>query len=183
MATNPILEQLSIAKRELSDLDQQINDLLQKRAAARARVDAFELSAKYIQDMQPQGKTAARSSASPRQRMPSDDWRRIFGELCTRYQSGFGYDEVMGVAASLGIGDLKKPSLRTKMMNLANSGYAERLDEGRFRITQEGMKYFGLLKPETNEASEQSAHEAPQVTEGAGIPFFENEDVDDDVFR
>lgn len=163
MTTNPILEQLSTAKAELASLDEQINDLLQKRAAARARVEAFELSAKYIQDMQPQSKSNSRATGS-RQRMPSDDWKRIFGELCDRYGHGFGYEDVMGVAVSLGINDLKKPSLRTKMMNLANNDYAERIGDGRFRITQKGKEYFGLLKPGTNEASEQDAREAPQVT-------------------
>ena len=171
--SNPILDKLQDAKRDLEVLDERINTLLQQRAAAKARIEAFELSAKYIQDMQPAAKSGVKLSNS-RQRMPSDDWKRIFGALCERYAHGFGYDDVLGVAAGLGISDLKKPSLRTKMMNLSNNGHAERVDDGRFRITDAGKKYFGLVAPETIEASLPERPEASKVTEGAATPSNES---------
>ncbi len=180
MATNPILEQLEAAKRELAVIDRQIADLNTRRAAAEARVEAFTLSAKYLQDMQAPSKNAAKSDR-PRLRMPSDDWKKIFGAICERYRNGFGYDDVVNVAGSMDI-DIKKPSLRTKMMNLANNGYVERMDEGRFRVTPAGIGYFGLDPSKTNEASGHNILEAPQVTERVDPLSFENQ-IDAEIRR
>jgi len=141
MINNAILEQLEAARSEYKSLELQIIEFERKRDIAKAKVEAFELSAKYIADMR-QGSEIQKKTT--RNRMPSSDWVKIFSELYSRYKSGFGYDEIIGVASSIGI-SLKRPSLRSKMMNLTQEGYVTRISNGNFQVTDTGAKYFNLV--------------------------------------
>jgi regulator of replication initiation timing len=197
MTTNAITQQLESASSELSllnkhiaELSEQIGELQRKRDIVLAKVEAFELSAKYMADMQSSTEKPKKKS---RKRMPSSDWVKIFDELYKRYADGFNYDQVIGVASTLDLDmPLKRPSLRTKMMNLATSGYVERLNDGEFKITDEGVEYFNLKTAKSdqeekllqipsiqswavnNEASEHNAQEASKVTED--VTASSNED-------
>jgi len=169
MSTNAIIQQLQAARSDLDGLNAQIADLERRRDIAKAKVEAFELSSKYMADMQP---SAEKPKKKSRNRMPSSDWVKIFGELHERYSDGFGYDQIMGVGATLGI-DLKRPSLRTKMMNLADAGHVDRIDNGEFKITEKGARYFGLVK----KASELPSIPVPSnltKTPGIGLPGVQN---------
>lgn len=149
MAMNAIQHQLRAAQQELDTLNAQIHDLERRRDIAAGRVEAFELAAKYIAEMS--GAESIRHKAPKGRATPSSDWRRIFRELFDRYHAGFGYDEIIGVAGVLGI-EVVRSSLRTKMMNLTNSGNIERVGSGRFKITDKGAEYFGMDRPQKNEA-------------------------------
>ncbi len=146
MMKNTILEQLEIAKTELHNLTAQIHDLERQRDIAEAKVEAFELSATYMKNIQAT-KGASRRKGGKRARMPSSDWKRIFQVIFDEYTSGFGYDQILRVAQNLEI-DVKRASLRTKIMNYVNSGYVMRVTDGIFILTDDGENYFDLL---TNE--------------------------------
>jgi hypothetical protein len=149
MVNNAITQRLQAAQQEFDTLSAQIHDLERRRDIVAGRIEAFELAVKYIAEM-PGSERAKKTAPQPRG-APSTDWRRIFGGLYDRYRAGFGYDEIIGVAGALGI-EVVRPSLRTKMMNLVNNGYVERIDHGRFIISPRGETYFGVTMPKKDEA-------------------------------
>lgn len=155
MTENAITEQLGAARNELKLIEAQVAAWQRKADIMGAKVEAFEISAKYLAEMQ-----AAKPSEKrvQRKRMPSSDWVRIFRELYDRYNAGFGYDQIIGVAANLDI-ELKRASLRSKMMNLAEAGHIERLKDGEFRITEQGAEHFGLLPSNTEDESHMGSKE------------------------
>ena len=150
MAINAIQQQLRAAQQELDTLNAQIHDLERRRDIVAGRVEAFDLAAKYIAEM-PGTERTRQKAQKGRVTTPSSDWQRIFRELFDRYRAGFGYDEIIGVAGALNV-EVVRSSLRSKMMNLANNNNVERVDNGRFRITNKGVEYFGIVRPEKNEA-------------------------------
>lgn len=156
METNAIAKQLEAARAELEQITSQIADLERRRDIAAAKVEAFELSARYIEGMRlsQNGKKTA-SPRTGRTRTPSSDWLQIFQSVHALYDHDFGYDEIMEVGAMLENIDVKRPSLRTKMMNYVNEGYVERTGNGRFRITDTGAEYF-KLNTQMNEAPDET---------------------------
>lgn len=151
---NAITIQLEAARKEFRNLTAQIQELERLRDIAAAKVEAFELSARYIDGMQVmQGTRKGGEARAPRARTPSSDWVRMFQTLYDLYDGApFGYDEIMEVAAMLEI-SVQRPSLRTKMMNYSNDSYVERVGNGEFRITDAGIAYFNL-NVKTNKGSE-----------------------------
>lgn len=149
---NAITQQLETARAELGRVTDQISSLERTRDILVARIEAFEISARYIDGMQGQSK-ARRTSEVKRQRTPSSDWTRIFSELRRLYDN-FGYAEVVEVAQMLGV-PVKRASLRTKMMNYVNDGHVERIGDGQFAITSRGVEYFNL-DAQTNEGPDES---------------------------
>lgn len=123
---------------------------------AEARLDAFQIAAKAFEDISPQPK-AKDGGKQTRNRLPTEDWQKVFRELYTRSGNDFGYDEVMQVALACGLGGVKRDSLRTKMMNYADGGYVQRKDAGRFAITSKGVPYF-KIEAEASKENEAVAH-------------------------
>ena len=142
MTENGITKQLEEAKGQLARAQNQITNWQRQADIAQARVEAFEISAKYLAEMEASVKSPIQKIT--RKRMPSSHWVRIFRELYDRYNSGFGYDQIMGVATSLEIG-VKRASLRAKMMILTDNGRVKRISDGKFIITLTGAEHFGLL--------------------------------------
>ena len=89
MEENVIIKQLHAARSELKKIEIQISHWQRQRDIVQATVDAFDLSAKYLAEMQSQTDPVVQSQK--RTRMPSSEWKRIFRELYDRYGSGFGY--------------------------------------------------------------------------------------------
>lgn len=146
MTENAITRQIDAARAELRSIEEQLELLLRRRDIARAKLEAFEVSAKYIAEMASQQRTVSKKPQQ-RSRLPSSEWLKILGELYSRYNSGFGYDDIMGVASTLGV-EVKRASLRTKMMSLANDGYVDRVSDGEFVISAKGVEHFGFQNVE-----------------------------------
>lgn len=137
MAENEIRKQLDAVRKNLAVVEMQIDELRSKRDILKAKVEAFELSAKYFEDAQ------AKQGQPPKKRVSKAQYRKIFKELYERYNDGFGYDEIDAVASSMGI-EVKRNSLRSKMMHLTDNGYVERIDDGNFSITKSGADYLEI---------------------------------------
>lgn len=137
MAENEIRKQLDVARKNLALVEMQMDELRSKRDILKAKVEAFEISAKYFEDAQ------AKLGQPQKKRVSKAQYRKIFKELYERYNDGFGYDEIDAVASSMGI-EVKRNSLRSKMMHLTDNGYVERIDDGNFSITKSGADYLEI---------------------------------------
>ena len=155
MEENVIIKQLHAARSELKKIEIQISHWQRQRDIVQATVDAFDLSAKYLAEMQSQTDPVVQNQK--RTRMPSSEWKRIFRELYDRYGSGFGYDQIIGVATSLGI-KVKVASLRAKMMNLVDNGDVKRISDGKFVISEKGAERFDLLIVEGGQSGQDEAN-------------------------
>lgn len=142
MTTNPILNELQAAKARVAELRAMAARVAGDLKVAEARLDAFEIAAKAFEDAAPKAKQKA--GKLTRNRLPTEDWQKVFQALYVGWRNDFGYDEVMQAAAVCGLEGVKRPSLRTKMMNYADGGYVGRKDIGRFSITEKGIPYFKI---------------------------------------
>lgn len=178
---NAIEHQLEASRAELRSVEAEISELVRRRDILAAKVEAFEIAARYIGGLNaPQTalvkKTAERAPRTPK---PSSTWETIFREMMTLYPSEFGYDEIMEVGAMLGEA-LKRDSLRTKMMNYVNDGLVERVGNGKFTFTQKGAVFFGLgtemrkgpdySEPLSNAGSVAERSNAPDSKSGGAEP-------------
>lgn len=143
MSKSPIHEQLEASQREVAELRARAADIMSRLRIAEARLDAFQISAKAFEAITPQSKSKE-SGKQTRNRLPTEDWQKVFRELYARSENDFGYDDVMQVASACGLEGVKRHSLRTKMMNYTDGGYLNRKDAGRFSITAKGIPYFKI---------------------------------------
>lgn len=157
MSKNPIFFQLEAAERQVAELRAKASEIFADLRIAEARLDAFQIAARAFEAVSPppKGKGDAKQT---RNRLPTEDWQKVFQTLYAGWNNDFGYDEVMQAAMVCGLEGVKRPSLRTKMMNYADGGYVERKDAGRFSITAKGIPYFQIEAQalKENEAAAQS---------------------------
>jgi hypothetical protein len=163
MMQNPIAEQLEQTRMEAAEVRAEIDRLTRHYDIVRARLEAYEFAAKAFDNAAPK---AALKSAKPtirtRSRLPSSEWQSIFQLLYTRNGTeSFGYDDICDAAESLNV-DVKRPSLRTKMMNYANDGHVERVNDGKFGLTRKGIGHFKI------EAQALNANEPPADKSAGG---------------
>jgi hypothetical protein len=154
MMQNPISELLDAAKREADEIHGNLENLKRQYEIVRARQEAYEIASKAFENaspkivskrMKPAGKT--------RNRLASSEWREVFTALHLFSDSDqFDYEEIFQAATRASI-NVKRPSLRTKMMNYVNDGHVVRVGTGKFSITPQGMAYFkiGETSPKENE--------------------------------
>jgi hypothetical protein len=169
MVTNPIARQLRDARDDVERLSDEISRLSRELDVSKARLDAFEIASRAFEAMPLVKGGAAETSRHQREtktrnRLPNADWRAVFGSLYRNYQEGFGYEDIMTVATVLGI-DVQKASLRTKMMNYVNDGYAERVTGGRFAITPTGYNYFQISGADDARNENGEAEASPDADE------------------
>lgn len=169
MMANPILNELQAARQAVADLRARAARIASELQVAEARLGAFEIAAKAFDDAAP--KVKPKGGKRTRNRLPTEDWQTVFQALYVGWSNDFGYDEVMQAALACGMDDVKRPSLRTKMMNYVDGGYVVRTNAGRFSITAKGMPYFkiGAQAPKENEAPSGQPPE-PQKPAGWGVP-------------
>ena len=167
--TNPIMNELEAARQVVADLRVRVAQVASDLQIAEARLGAFEIAAKAFDDAAP--KVRVKSGKRTRNRLPTEDWQTVFQTLYVGWHNEFGYDEVMQAAFACKLVDVKRPSLRTKMMNYVAGGYVVRTNTGRFSITAKGMPYFkiGAQAPKENEAPSGQPPE-PQKPAGWGVP-------------
>lgn len=113
-----------------------------RRAVTGLYMTAFQIAAQAFENSAPAPKSKS-STKKKRNRLPTEDWQKVFRTLYASFDNDFGYDEVMQSVAINGMTDVKRASLRTKMMNY-DGGYVERKDAGRFSITPKGIPYFKI---------------------------------------
>lgn len=152
--TNPISALLDAATAKLERAERKVFEAERERDLLRAQRSALLEAARAVD-----AATGERSSDAPRAVKPTmavktgkiaaplEAWNRVFQTLCQRHPNGFGYDEIAAVADDLNV-PYKRDSLRTKMMNYVNSQNIERLDSGRFQITEAGVSFFSI-NPQT----------------------------------
>ena len=157
MSKNPIFFQLDAAERQVAELRAKVAEVIADLRVAEARLDAFQIAARAFEAVTPQSKGKS-DAKQTRNRLPTEDWQKVFQTLYAGWNNDFGYDEVMQAAMLCGLEGVKRPSLRTKMMNYRDGGYVERKDAGRFAITPKGIPYFQIeaLASKENEAAAQS---------------------------
>lgn len=160
MTSNPILNELESSRAEVAALRARVAQAASDLKIAEARLGAFEIAAKAFEDAAPKGKP--KGSKRTRNRLPTEDWQKVFQTLHAGWGNDFGYDEVMQAATACGLEGVKRPSLRTKMMNYADGGYVERKDAGRFSITPKGIPYFKI------EVQASKQNEPPEIEELLG---------------
>ena len=160
MDKNPILHHLEAAKARLAALSNEIAALTRERDIAKAQMDAYVIASEAFEGMKPSGSVEPKKR---RNRLPSADWMKVFRLLVVRYPDGFGYDEIVTAAEASGV-EARRSSLRTKMMNYANEGYFDRVDNGQFSVTIKGRNYF---KIDDGEALNENG---PQMTESSSGP-------------
>jgi hypothetical protein len=176
MTHNPISEHLDTAKRDAEEIRANLDRLTRQYEVVRARVDAYEVAFKAFEDASPrQPVKGQRAVIRTRNRSASTEWQSVFQVLYMFQDSdSFGYDEIFEAATRASV-DVKRPSLRTKMMNYVNDGHVERVGDGKFVLTSKGMTYFkiGAKAPKENEPRSETAGgsdaetwvvDAPQVS-------------------
>ncbi len=140
---NPIRTQLDLARCEVVRLEEQIASLQRQREVAMARVEAFAFSLETLENQAPHSKDRKNRQ---RVRLPSTEWGAIFKQIASVSPNGFDYADIMQAATSLSV-DVKRPSLRTKMMTYANDGLVHRVENGKFRFTPKGYSAFEIMAP------------------------------------
>lgn len=180
--THPILTLLAEASARVERAERKIADAERERKDARIEVAAYEKAARAVglQSEVPlpvENATQAlepKRARTPKVASPQNAWARVFRLLHKQYADGFGYDEIASTADELGVA-YKRPSLRTKMMNYVNANVMERVDNGKFKISDQGMAIFEL-DASPNENGEAKA--SPDA-DGAATPSEkQNADID-----
>jgi len=162
----PVTQFLSAAREHLAELDAKINELTRDREIEATRVEAFEqvlgitkpgravtASLTHLTHPAPQTNSAAvpaaptLSHAAPRKpgrqagdhRAPPGAWKGVFRQLVGK--ETFNYDDVVAAAEKAAI-ETTKPSARVRVSRMKEGGYVEPVEDGVFRITDAGKKYF-----------------------------------------
>lgn len=150
--TNPIHALLIDAKAKLDRVERKIAEAEHDRALLRAQVEAYTVAAKAVDASLPGDGSGDRPDtapspkivpSAPKVRPAKEEWNHVFAALYHEHANDFGYDEIAVAADKLDV-PYKRASLRTKMMNYVNEGVLERVDNGRFRITDNGMNFFNV---------------------------------------
>jgi hypothetical protein len=113
--------------------------------------------------------------------VPSKEWQGIFREVRNRTgPNGFDYDDLETAARALGA-DVKRSSLRTKMMNYVNAGHVERIGDGRFNLTHSGFAHFKIGAPVLDaKASPEDDDDGYELVGRPPATSFAS-DLDDDI--
>ncbi|WP_324743073.1 hypothetical protein U8326_06450 [Tsuneonella sp. CC-YZS046] len=141
MTANPISAELAASRAEVANLRAEMERVAKALSVAEARLDAFEIAYAAFENAAPKSKPS--SAKRKRNRLPNEQWQGVFREIYEALDNEFGYDDIVDTAVQHGM-DVKRASLRTKMMNYADGGYVERKDAGRFAITPKGIPYFKI---------------------------------------
>ena len=121
----------------------------------------------------------SRSRTGARQaRSLSPQWKGILSTVAKEFPNSFGYSELLLVCEVLGDG-LSRNGVRSQMMAYVNAGIAERISNGQFRITQEGLNQLGIAPVEAKEAPAEHAEasqECGDVAERSNASDYESEE-------
>ena len=139
MDTDPLAHLLEKERSRLVAIERDIAELKHRRDVVLAKIEAFEMAKEATSELRPS------RTKLKRNRPPTKDWQRLARIASERFPEHFGYDELDRVATEIGL-DIQRASLRTKMMNYVNEGYAERVSDGQFRLTNKGRDYFKIEK-------------------------------------
>ena len=167
MENNPILRYLETAQARFVALTNQINTLNRERDIAKAQMDAYRIASEAIDGMK---SVSSVSEKKKRNRLPSPDWMGVFRHLVLTLPEGFGYDEIESTAMASGV-DVRRASLRTKMMNYVNDDVFERVNDGKFKVTAKGRSYFKIDEARPSDGIG-AAEAAPKVGEQDATTFF-----------
>lgn len=171
MTSNPIAGQLAQSRAEVEALRAEITRLSRQFEVAKARLEAFEIASQAFESAAPRVKPQSRG-VQQRNRLPSSEWQAVFQALSRDHPDGFGYDEIHLATELLDMG-VKRSSLRTKMMNYVNDGYAVRIGDGRFAITRKGDAHF-KIQAVSEPQNENGEAEASPDAEGVGAPSYQS---------
>jgi hypothetical protein len=170
---NPILSLLADAKARLERADRKVLDAERERDIARGQVVALQDAVRAFEAHS--APTVPQKAAGDAQiqlpialQPPTDAWGAVFRTLGERYPNGFGYDEIASTADGLNV-VYKRPSLRTKMMNLRKMELVQSAESGRFQITERGMSHFSVTPKRNGEA--EASPDADEVAPSSNLPM------------
>lgn len=132
------LDRLEREKRQLELIEAEISSY-NKVLAAIGAVPA-EMAAVSVEK-----KRGAHTTS--RKRGLIQKWRAIFRTAYETCTPPYSYDD-LSLAAELAGHKVAAPALRTQMMNSVNSGLFERVDAGKFNITEAGKHAIGITNNE-----------------------------------
>ena len=167
MENNPILRYLETAQARFQALTNQINTLNRERDIAKAQVDAYRIASEAIDGMSPVNSV---SQKKKRNRLPSPNWMGVFRHLVLTSPEGFGYAEIESTAVASGV-DVRRASLRTKMMNYVNDGVFERVNDGKFKVTAKGRAYFKMDEARSSDGNG-AAEATPKIGDQGATTSF-----------
>ena len=87
-------------------------------------------------------------SKARRKRRAPECWRDVFREateLQFYAKDGFGYSNVLEIAATKSDISITREGLRVKLDRYRKSGYVNKIKRGRFQIARKGYYFFDLL--------------------------------------
>jgi hypothetical protein len=116
-------------------------------------------------------------SRQPRSLSPR--WKEILSLAAKEFPNGFNYSDLLFVFEMQGDKASPNSSVRSQMMAYVNSGIAERISNGQFRITQEGLKQLGIEPIEMKEApavDAEASQECGDVAELLNASDYESEE-------
>lgn len=102
--------------------------------------DNFERMSGWRDDRYDSERFRARGRRAPRPR-----WQSVFQLVHYNEKDSFDYEAIMQAVYAHGF-KIEKASLRPKLFFYIKKGYIDRVSEGRFKITRDGLSYFGIYE-------------------------------------
>jgi hypothetical protein len=131
--TEALSQKLARKRMELSKAENQVELL---KAEIRAYEDALQL----VGGLHPPKLPGVRKPRERRKRTISPGWAKILKDLGSQE---YGYDEILKAGAKVGH-PIARNVARSQMKLYADAGYVDRISEGLFKTTDDGIKTMEL---------------------------------------
>lgn len=114
-----------------------------KEHAARRGAGASGFDGQIVRPVVLRGSRSTATAPTPRgnSRAAPGSWARVFWKLIQEGTKQFSYDDVLEAATSIGM-DTTKPSVRVRISKFKDQGALERVTDGVYKPTKEGMAFF-----------------------------------------
>lgn len=146
------------------------DDAVQIMSAARNNANAPESSNGASHEAAAPESSVADEATGDKRRGPKGPWKDIFAALYKAHPGEFVLDDVWMVGASVGH-EINRNTLRSQMSNYAKFGWVERVKEGRYRFSRQGIDIVTELQNAAGrKGSGRDAPAADDVYAAGGSP-------------
>ena len=133
------------AKEQHEELLVKVRASAKELAAKKASYEAYEDAYQAVESASTKPKRKRLSKASSG---ASDDTKKLFSALYSAFRHNkFSYDDIENYALVAGL-QINMTTMRSNTSDYVRNGHLDRPENGVFKITESGMKFFGIPIPE-----------------------------------
>lgn len=184
---NSLREKANARRANIAALHTRVDEIVKEMALLTAQADAYDdavqimLASQVDTSESPHNAkpASATTDAHPskadeqeadKRRGPKGPWRRTLIAVRQHHPKDFGMDDVAAIGASVGH-EMNRNTLRSQMSSYAKVGWLERVREGRYRFSPQGLEIVSEMQSTASQdGSGRDAPAADDVYAAGGSP-------------